>query len=159
MDEQGEVLITTEPTEAEEQDLVALLSAQPARKRFGLPTKNEAGESVESPIYYIEVKPMTGSEHMRYLNVGMVYSVQPKQGAREAQVGFKTDREAQARALLEISLVDFCLPQDSGQEVRFTRADRVWQVFSKVPGPVLDWAVRMVQRFQGLEVVEPSGEA
>lgn len=141
----------------EDLDLVALMNVKRERERFYLPTRNAEGQAVNSDRFFIEVKPWSAADHLKYNSVGMEYSVTPTRTGQPPVLRHKPDPTAQARALIMGSITDFCLPSD-GVEVKFAGAESVWAVLSS-RNEMLEWAAKKVRQFHGIEVVATSGEA
>jgi hypothetical protein len=146
------------PTEEEEVDLVALLSAVPENVRYPLRTLGVDGQWEDSPRFYIEARMMTGAEHERYLNTGMQYRVPTGGGAAPREATFSTNTEAQTKMLLELCLTDFLIPIGKKEE-RMSGRTSVWPAFSRVPTPMLEWTKKKLRSLNGLEVAAPAGEA
>jgi hypothetical protein len=144
-------------TKQEDADLVALLSAKPEKARAYLPTRNEAGETVDSERYFIEMRPWTAAQHLKYTSVGMEYSVTPPKQGEKPVLHHKQDPVKQAQALLEETVTDFLLPSGDG-DVKYAGRGSVWVALS-ARRELLTWAVSRIRTFHGIEVVDTSGEA
>ncbi len=158
-EEVGEAVEEVPFTEEEQVDLVALLNEGRTEETFWLPTRNEAGEIVDSTIYFVRARRWTGAQKAQYLSVGTEYHLPVSAGtnARPRQVRWSDDRARQLQVLCETSVTDYLVPIAGGQ-VQSKASRPVWTDLGGQPAPFLDWLVKCLRRLQGLEVTA-AGEA
>lgn len=157
MTEEAREYTIAPPTEAEDLDLVALLNEGLTEEVFWLPTRDAEGQPAQSETFYVRAKRWTGREKARALGVGTTYEVSPDGKGKGTRGLVHTDGEVIARELVNTSVTDFLLPF-GGKERRHRPGAAAWDVIGQQPAPFVDWLVKRLRAFQGLE--EPaSGEA